>query len=401
MRAPLVLVHPRERTLLRYADGMLTRLEQAPVAAHLADCPRCRARVAFARDLGAAARRLAVPEPDDALLDRVLADRAAGARTILPAATPATPRRRVGPLGLPHGVATVLASVAAVVAIMVGARAVARVLRAPIGGPAWTARADVRTTLRDVPGFLTGTAARALEPAAVPFPPPAVLAAERMRPVRATYEVHEPTPEGELRPAGRSALEVAPTVVDGEAAWRVVRALRLESTLSRRSRLESETVYVARADLRLLGRTEHVSAYRHYAYVTVRQRVSADSVVGWMNLDEGLGRAIRRELPPTARPLTADALAPVLLMAAPLHARWSGSVSMLRWAVADDDLLSRVSLRVTGEETITVPAGTFDCWRLTVYADGRPLVHWVRKSDGLGVKVSQPAGEVVLTSDTH
>jgi hypothetical protein len=376
MRAPLVLVHPRERTLHRYADGMLTRLEQAPVAAHLADCPRCRAQVAFARDLGAAARRLAAPEPDDALLDRVLADRAAGARTILPAATPA----------------------AAIAAITVGARTVARVLRAPIGGPAWTARVDTRTLFRDVPGFFTGTAARALEPAAAPFPPPAVLAPERMRPVRATYEVHEPTPEGTLRPAGRSALDVAPTVVDGEAAWRVVRALRLEATPARRWRLESETVYVARADLRLLGRTEHVSPYRSYAYVTVRQRVSADSVVGWMNVDEGLGRAIRREIPRGARPYTTDALAPVLLMAAPLHARWAGSVSMLRWAVADDDLLTRVSLRVTGEETITVPAGTFDCWRLTVVADGRPLVHWARKSDGLAVKVSVPGREIVLAS---
>ena len=141
-----------------------------------------------------------------------------------------------------------------------------------------------------------------------------------------------------------------------------------------------------------------MSPYRRYAYITVRQRVSADSVVGWMNVDEGLGRAIRRELPPAARPLAADALAPALLMAAPLHARWSGTVSMLRWAVADDDLLTRVSLRVTGEERVTVPAGTFDCWRLTVYADGRPLVHWVRKSDGLAVKTSEPGRELVLAA---
>jgi hypothetical protein len=45
-----------------------------------------------------------------------------------------------------------------------------------------------------------------------------------------------------------------------------------------------------------------------------------------------------------------------------------------------------VQLRVTGDERITVPAGTFDCWRLAVDASVGMQTYWVRKSDGVGVR---------------
>ena len=57
----------------------------------------------------------------------------------------------------------------------------------------------------------------------------------------------------------------------------------------------------------------------------------------------------------------------------------------------------RVELRVTGAEQVVVPAGTFDCWRLTVEDAVPPpdrwvgsvvtgTTLWVRKADGLLVK---------------
>jgi len=57
---------------------------------------------------------------------------------------------------------------------------------------------------------------------------------------------------------------------------------------------------------------------------------------------------------------------------------------------------------VVGEETITVPAGHFDCWRLSVRFSGGQVAYWARKSDGLGVRVLNPTGpqgtsEIVLT----
>jgi hypothetical protein len=389
------LFHPRERTLSRFADGMLPREERTRVNEHLAACARCRSHVAFARDVGGAARRLAGPEPDGALLARVLAERAAGARTILPLrTTPPAARRRA----IPYGLKTAAAVLAAGAALTVAARTVGRVVHEPIGGQARNARLAARAQFGDVPGFFTGVTAHVQDWAALPLPRPARLLPERMRPVRATYEIHQPDRGGVLRPVGRNVVDVVPVALDGVEAWRVTRVQQLAISDRRRERVETETVYVARADLRLLGRTERVAPYEKYAYITIRQRVAEDHVEGWMNVDEGLGRPIHRELPPEARPYTTDALAPVLLMAAPLHARWSGSVSMLRWAVGDVDVYSRVSLRVTGEERVTVPAGTFECWQLTVVTDGRPLEYWVRKSDGLGVKVRTPGRELLLAA---
>jgi hypothetical protein len=62
------------------------------------------------------------------------------------------------------------------------------------------------------------------------------------------------------------------------------------------------------------------------------------------------------------------------------------SVSVLGWGVVPDDVSYRVSMRVVGEERVSVPAGTFDCWLLVISARGRVLDYWVRKSDGVAVR---------------
>jgi hypothetical protein len=191
-------------------------------------------------------------------------------------------------------------------------------------------------------------------------------------------------------------VDIAPAVVDGVEVWRVVRTLGVEGGGTPRS----EAAHLARADLRLLDRTEHLWRYRQFGFVTLHQQLTGggNDLAVRLSFEEGFGRRITRELPSEGRPYLTDALSPVLLMAVPLRLGWAGSVSMLRWGIEDDDVASRVALRVSGEESVTVPAGTFDCWRLTVVVDGRALVHWVRKSDGLAVKVSEPGREVVLTS---
>jgi hypothetical protein len=285
---------------------------------------------------------------------------------------------------------------AAAVAITFAMRAATRLVHVPLGELTKAPPAVQRTVPRDAPGFFTGVADRQ-RPADEPLPPPARLHADRVRPLRASYESWYVSPDGvPVRSEGRSAIEVAATAVDGVPAWRVVRALRVGAGTGR---FRAETAYVAVADLRLLGRTEHARPYRGYDVATIRQRVSDDSLVGSIRLGDGRARRIRRRLAAAARPYLSDAFAPLLFTAVPLHRSWSGSVSLVRWGVADDDVVSRVALRVIGEERVTVPAGTFDCWRLTVTTDGRTLSHWVRKSDGLGVKVSEPGHEVVLATE--
>jgi polyisoprenoid-binding protein YceI len=64
--------------------------------------------------------------------------------------------------------------------------------------------------------------------------------------------------------------------------------------------------------------------------------------------------------------------------------------------VIPKDVLRPVQLRVTGEERVRVPAGTFDCWRMTISHSGGVIDYWVRKSDGIAVRLVErtrrPAG---------
>jgi len=61
-------------------------------------------------------------------------------------------------------------------------------------------------------------------------------------------------------------------------------------------------------------------------------------------------------------------------------------VTSTGWAVRADDVLYPIELRVVAEERVTVPAGTFDCWRLVVTTGNRLIDYWVRKRDGVGVR---------------
>jgi hypothetical protein len=45
---------------------------------------------------------------------------------------------------------------------------------------------------------------------------------------------------------------------------------------------------------------------------------------------------------------------------------------------------------VTGEETIQVPAGSFECWIVTVSSDAAQSIYWVSKRDPIVVRSAQP-----------
>jgi len=75
----------------------------------------------------------------------------------------------------------------------------------------------------------------------------------------------------------------------------------------------------------------------------------------------------------------------LLIHRLPLAAGWSGS---FRVGPFGDGWFREESLRVEGEETIEVPAGVFDCWRLTMTPPFPPYPYriWVTKDGQLLVK---------------
>jgi hypothetical protein len=159
--------------------------------------------------------------------------------------------------------------------------------------------------------------------------------------------------------------------------------------------------------LRLLRRTIHVTPYSRFQRINVWQEFRGDSVSGHMNTEEpsiGAGRTFARQLPRPFAPFLTESVAPLFFTAVPLGHDWRGSASLLGWAVRDDDVLLPIELRVVGEEKVTVPAGTFECWRLALSFSGRRIDYWTRKSDGLGVRVldtsaarTKETREIVLT----
>ena len=133
----------------------------------------------------------------------------------------------------------------------------------------------------------------------------------------------------------------------------------------------------------------------------MRQRLVGDSLTGWMQTDSGLGRPIARHLSPRSGPYLSDALAPVVLGATTLGPEWYARISILGWAVRDGDVSFPARLRVVGKEQVTVPAGTFACWRIKVDAIMGMQTYWVRESDGVGVRAllerDDVTRELVLT----
>ena len=104
-------------------------------------------------------------------------------------------------------------------------------------------------------------------------------------------------------------------------------------------------------------------------------------------LSIGAGRPIARRLRPELGPYLTGAFLPLALMTVPVSPTWSASAALLGWAVVPRDVYTPVELRVEGEEQLTVPAGTFDCWRLSIRFGDGAISYWMRKSDGLGVRV--------------
>jgi hypothetical protein len=321
----------------------------------------------FAEAIQPELRALATPEPEDALLQRIIASRDAGTRIILPEA----PKSRAP-------------AARRFVAVAIGAAILLVVV------PVARQTAPRPDDLTSVSSFLGSAAfAQAGGGGDGPALPPAPLTRTgAMRPLVVELARRVRDSSGRITSELATTLTVAADQVEGTPAWRMTSVHR--DAMAAQQRVSVETLYLARADLRMLRRAVHVTPYSRFQRINIRQHFQGDSVTGRMTTDGpsiGAGRPIARSLPPRFAPYLSDAIAPLFLMPAPLSAGWTGSASLLGWAVKPDDVFVPIELRVEGEERVRVPAGEFDCWRISIEFAGRKLSYWARKSDGLGVRM--------------
>ena len=322
---------------------------------------RRRDNVAFAQAIVPELRALRTPTATPLLLDRILADRRDGARIILP----------VGPVAHRSTSRYVIAAVLVAAALLTLPMYRGR-------------RADTLDVQAASQLFYFDGVARAEESPAQRLPPAIPVHPERVHAGAREYLRVWHDSSGRMTNRVSSLLSVQ---AEG-SSWRIVsigRELTAEPAI-----ITAETLLVARSDLRLLTRFVHMRPYRRWKGINIEQRFSGDSMSGRMTLDgvDGM-RPIARQLPGSDAPFISDVFAPLFFASAPLDRSWSGRVSVLGWGVVPNDVMRSVSLRVTGEDSVRVPAGRFDCWRLEVRHPGGRFAYWIRKSDGTAIRMEE------------
>jgi hypothetical protein len=319
----------------------------------------------FDRQLRDAARALPVPGAPRALIDRVIAEREAGERIILPTESAVARRSRFRTIAGLVAVAAVLATIAVLIV------------------PSAASRPTDDVFASD--GLLGGNAYAEQTASGPTVPPLSGVNGLELKPRSYTYRVEYVTPAGHVTPDGGGTVNLVPVLHAGIPAWRI--DLATEQTFERgQRRATSETVFVSRRDLKPLARAVHTRPYLRYSSLNIAQRFSGDSVLGEMTTDGGVRRPIARRLPAQFGPYLSDAYAPLALVGVPLAVGKTMALSIVGWAVVPMDVFYPVTLRVTGEERIVMASGTYDCWKIDVTAGRHHRVEWVRKADGLGLR---------------
>lgn len=380
------IIHPADTSLYEFAAGELSASDQKKMASHLERCQRCRDRVTFRRELNAAINTLPRIEPPSGLLQRILDDRAAGERAILPVGDLVRSNRTLRFMRI--------GAVAAAVVVI-------------------TIVAVMQRRSSSVPTFVSATVffpevASAGEPTGPrvdirPFAPQ--IDGSRLRVREVEYRQYMTDSSGKRSIVGTGTTSVRRIDANGLPAFRIERTwIDYRNSGAILSKQIDAAVLDAR-DLHFVERHVDVAPYGKYSRITVEQRFNGDSIYGKMMSEGGdsrsVGRSFLRRLPRASLPYATDAVAPIFFTAIPVASGWRGRVSVLGWAVRDNDVFYPVDIRVVGREPITVPAGSFDCWHLVITYRTREHDFWIRTSDGLGVRVlnvsDKPVRSVVET----
>ncbi len=127
-------------------------------------------------------------------------------------------------------------------------------------------------------------------------------------------------------------------------------------------------------------RPVHWSATTGQAHIALEFR--GDSAFGGTSSPAGR-RSITLPVPPGT--MVSGALLETMLRLFPLQTAWEDSMSVLQVGVGSNSVLS-ARIAVIGEDRVRVPAGTFDCWVVSVHADQTKGLYWVTKSDPIVVR---------------
>jgi hypothetical protein len=207
--------------------------------------------------------------------------------------------------------------------------------------------------------------------AARPAPPIGRLDASALAPGRWSYATALLI--GSTRqPATTRTLTVEPATRDGQAAWLVV------DTKAASDRIDSDSLFVTRATFTpLLELVHRGAAFAISRFVNDSVKIQIQTERGPAAMSVAMPRGT----------IVNGAMLEVAMRLLPLAEGWAGHVEMLAVGSMGGATIP-IDLRLEGVDTITVPAGTFSCWRFSRSIQGADQRFWIDRKGRALVKMS-------------
>lgn len=196
--------------------------------------------------------------------------------------------------------------------------------------------------------------------------------AAELRPGTWTYDIVARV-DGEEQKIGTRALVIEQATLDGRPAWLIA-----ESSWTSGASM-SDSLFVDRATLRPLRRALHMGGARLVA------DFDADSARGSIRTSSGASSPFAAAVPKGS--VISSGMLEVLLRLSPLASEWFARADLVVIGSAGRTHTNTTTLRVTGAEAVSVPAGRFDAWTVSsTTADGRAQRLWLSRDGGWVVR---------------
>ena len=209
---------------------------------------------------------------------------------------------------------------------------------------------------------------------------PALVApsAATFKPSKLTY-VARLFSEGQAHKLGWRRLELTEAMYEGKPAWLLAESRQVNTiTLT-------DSLYVAKTTLDPVHRVVHT------ADQDITTHYTRDSILTSFAGDSGGGVKVSMKNEPN---LVGNIywIEP-LLASVPFAPGWKGSATTV-FVGPHDQAHVVMHLWVTGEDSLLVPDGTYDCWKVTLQVGETQEHLWVRKSDRVMLKMETPVAGI-------
>jgi hypothetical protein len=185
--------------------------------------------------------------------------------------------------------------------------------------------------------------------------------------------------EGQAHKLGWRRLDLTDAAYEGKPAWLLVESRQINTVTL------TDSLYVAKTTLEPMHRVVHT------ADQDITTHYTRDSILTSFEGDSGGGVKVSMKNEPN---LVGNIywLEP-LLASVPLAEGWKGSATTVVVGPRDQAHVV-MKLWVTGQDSLLIPDGTFDCWKVTLQVGETEEHLWVRKSDKVMLKMDTPVAGI-------